>query len=308
MAASSTRRAAAPALVAAAGLTLALAAVLGAPGSLSGGARTGLHLPDWLIEAAAASISLASLLLVVMVISPSRRRRRKKDEEEPEHYYEPPKPSVLTIVLLLCLAALPLATLGSLLWAARSLEWESGDAIVPTEHADSAPRALGPPAAPPTPPPAASAPLVDRLYGGLLLLAAVGGLGAVAWLYGEVRLIRLRTASLPPMPARLAHAARASLEDLRLEPDARVAVIKCYRRFEDALAEAAFPRTPSQTPTEFMRAALARLRIPEPALRELTRLFELARFSRRPIGAEDRAAAWQALATVEASLARKAEP
>jgi hypothetical protein len=297
-------------LVAAVGLALALAAMLGAPESLSGSdsPRVGIHLPDWLVGAAAASIALASLLLVVMVVSPSRRRRRKKDEEEPEHYYEQPKPTVLTIVLLLCLAALPLGVLGSVLWAVRSLEWESVDATVPAEHADSAPHAPGPPVASPTPPPAASVPLVDRLYGGLMLLAAIGGLGAVAWLYGEVRLIRWRTAPLPPMPARLAQAARASLEDLRLEPDARVAVIKCYRRFEDILAEAAFPRTPSQTPTEFMRAALARLRIPEPALRELTRLFELARFSRRPIGVEDRAAAWQALATVEASLARKESP
>jgi len=95
---------------------------------------------------------------------------------------------------------------------------------------------------------------------------------------------------------------RSDLDDPRAEPDARRAIIAAYRRFERALAGARVPRAPWQTPAEFMRATLARFPVPAPPVERLTALFELARFSRRPLGAEAREAACDCLDEVTAAL------
>jgi len=94
-----------------------------------------------------------------------------------------------------------------------------------------------------------------------------------------------------------------TLGDPRLEPDPRRAVILAWARVERALAGARAPRAPWQTPAELMRAALVRLPLPEGAVRRLTALFELARFSDRPLGVEARAAACACLEEITAALA-----
>jgi hypothetical protein len=53
---------------------------------------------------------------------------------------------------------------------------------------------------------------------------------------------------------------------------------------------------------EFMREALSRLAVPAPALRTLTGLFELARFSQRPLGRTERDRALDALDQIKASI------
>jgi len=59
-------------------------------------------------------------------------------------------------------------------------------------------------------------------------------------------------------PSRLSEAVQDGLDDLANEPDARTAIIRCYRRFERVAARASVPRAPWQTPEEFMRETLRR--------------------------------------------------
>ncbi len=62
-----------------------------------------------------------------------------------------------------------------------------------------------------------------------------------------------------------------------------------------------------QTPMEFMRSVLGKLPLPAPPVSELTGLFEIARFSRRPVGTAEREAAWHALTEIRAKLEEEAE-
>jgi hypothetical protein len=89
---------------------------------------------------------------------------------------------------------------------------------------------------------------------------------------------------------------------LRREPDARTAIIRIYGNFERALAGASLPRRASETPVEFMRVVLVRLPLPTAAVRSLTEVFELARFSRHPIGAAERDSAWRSLLEIRGAL------
>jgi hypothetical protein len=100
----------------------------------------------------------------------------------------------------------------------------------------------------------------------------------------------------------LHEAAAESLDDLRAEPDARAAIIRAYRRFELALSAARVPRAAWQTPSEFMRAVLTQVSMPAAPVERLTALFELARFSERPLGADARAAACDCLDAVKTAL------
>lgn len=94
--------------------------------------------------------------------------------------------------------------------------------------------------------------------------------------------------------------------DPRAEPDPRRAIIRAWGRFEHALAPTRAARAPWQTPAEFMRAALAQLSLPVPPVTRLTALFELARFSRRPLDADTRDAACECLDEITAALGEDA--
>jgi hypothetical protein len=81
-----------------------------------------------------------------------------------------------------------------------------------------------------------------------------------------------------------------------------VAIVLAYARFEAALATARAPRSSWQTPAEFMRTTLARLPLPAAPVERLTALFELARFSDRPLGGEARDAACDCLDAITSAL------
>jgi hypothetical protein len=149
--------------------------------------------------------------------------------------------------------------------------------------------------------PAISLPLFTGVVGALFVGAAIASLGiACLVLFGD-RLAewwgRTRAQRHP-----LAAAVDESLDDLDGEVDARLAIIRCYRRFEQVLASSRFPRAPWQTPLEFMRDALARLPLPPVAVERLTRLFERARFSNEPLALADRDTAWGALLEIRQRL------
>jgi cytochrome b561 len=74
-----------------------------------------------------------------------------------------------------------------------------------------------------------------------------------------------------------------SIGDIERDPDPRHAIIRAYARMEAVLARGGIPRRPSETPLEYIDGALRSLAVPAAPARSLTDLFEIARFSDRPI-------------------------
>ena len=112
----------------------------------------------------------------------------------------------------------------------------------------------------------------------------------------------------------LARGLRVSLEAILAESDCRRAVIACYARMEQSFSRAGLPRKEAETPLEFLDRALRDSRLEaggrggRPAaatLHELTRLYEVARFSEHPLGVREKAAAVDAIRSLETLLARE---
>jgi hypothetical protein len=151
--------------------------------------------------------------------------------------------------------------------------------------------------------PATSVPFFDVTVAVLVVLFAVGAFALMVMVALADRLEtwwgrRAAPAVTPPRPAPTAEGP----EDPRAEPDPRRGIIRAWRCLEHALASVRAPRAPWQTPTEFMRATRARLAVPGPPAERLTALFELARFSDRPLSAEAREAACDCLDAITAAL------
>jgi Domain of unknown function (DUF4129) len=135
---------------------------------------------------------------------------------------------------------------------------------------------------------------------GLLGLLLVGG----ALYYVRVR----SRPPLKPLPvaedvkAELSAALSDAIDDLLNEPDARRAVIAAYARMEGVLARRGFPRHPAETPFEYLSRILLSLRVRESAVRELTDLFERAKFSPHEIDQAMKERAVSALVSVREDL------
>jgi Domain of unknown function (DUF4129) len=293
-----------PTLLTGIGLLLAIAGSIAAPEGVpleTLPPRVSVPLPGWLIIGAVVALSIASLVFIVMIL-PQPRPRRKKGEDDDEMYYQPRKVPPLLGALLLLLALTPGAMLGgAIYWLGRSEV-----SVVPHGGAIGAgsPHTLAPqPSIRPSEerPSRQASPVTTGLIGAVALLLGFGSLGFVLWLRFGDQLRRL-PGDFAPLRAPLAAAVEVGLEDLRREPDARIAIIKTYQNFERAAAEASFPRRPWETPLEFMRAALGRSPVPTAAARSLTGLFEIARFSDHPVGSRERERAWQALLEIREAL------
>jgi hypothetical protein len=102
----------------------------------------------------------------------------------------------------------------------------------------------------------------------------------------------------------LDHAIAAGVEGLESEPDPRRAVIKAYAGMEHALAKDGLPRSPSETPVEYLRRALERLSASTAATTRLTALFEQAKFSTHVIDEPMRQEALAALGDLRTELAQ----
>jgi hypothetical protein len=104
-----------------------------------------------------------------------------------------------------------------------------------------------------------------------------------------------------PATAALARLDR-TIEELRRDPDPRHAVISAYAWMEDELTENGWGRRPSSAPFEYLDEALRELAVPPVPARTLTDLFEIARFSRRPVDPSMKDRAIAALVEIRESL------
>jgi len=288
-----------------AALVLALAAALG-PWPPAGGppGRLAVRLPGPLPAMLLLVSAVAGLLLLALILPRPRRRTRKKDDEPFELYHEPPPISPAALVLLGLVALAPIALVVGLLWS----HWQPfGEPAAPPAAVAGHP---GPPAAAPAPAaparPGVAVPAFTGVVGALALLGTLAALALVVWIAFGDRLTWWWAGAVGGRPAAepLREATEEALHDLRHEPDARRAIILCYRRFEGALARAGFPRRPWETPGEFMRQTLAGLSLPSSAVLALTRLFERSRFSDHALGPPQRDEAVDALLRIRAALER----
>jgi hypothetical protein len=243
------------------------------------------------IEIVGLAVELLALLLLVLFFRPTRRRQ---EDDEDQIYHEPVRMHWALRVLLVSLPMLVSAGLIAILY--RFLAANQPLAQAPLVGT------------PPTPEPGG---FVDQVTGSLglswweLLLAA---LLAAAALVAIVRALRLppptaRTELEPPPTERmLATAVRAGLRDARLEPDPRRAVIAAYATMEQLLAAQGLPRRAVEAPLEYLARLFAALDVSGEALRTLTDLFELARFSHHPISSAAKERAIAALTTIEQEL------
>ena len=282
-------------LVIAAGLLLVLAATAGPLPAPSGdpGAKVVIRLPD-----AVRALVLGLLALSAVILVSLQRRRPIEDTPEPSR---PPRrlpPWAAALVSLLPLLLVVAA------WYLVARYWSGGDAQ-PIEKAFAALAGLLDLLTLADKPPT-SIPSLDMVIALLLVLLTLGIFALMVLVALADRLETWWTerggAVGPGVPDALA----AIQADLRAEPDARRAIIRAYGRFERALAGARAPRAVWQTPAEFMRTTLARFPVVAAPVHRLTALFEIARFSAHPLGAEARDAACDCLDEIGSALEKDA--
>jgi Domain of unknown function (DUF4129) len=136
--------------------------------------------------------------------------------------------------------------------------------------------------------------------------AAVGVVGLIL-LGGVVVYLRRRREHFGPVLPRsleedLADAVGATIDDLRAERDPRRAVVAAYAQMEGVLAAHGFRRRDADAPLEYLARILRELEVRESAVRELTELFEYARFSPHGIDAEMKERAIAALVAIHDDL------
>jgi predicted outer membrane lipoprotein len=140
--------------------------------------------------------------------------------------------------------------------------------------------------------------VVALIVGSLLLAVAVGVVAAIV-----VKRMRgddwEREATLS---AALDEVLADTLDDLRAEKSPRRAVIRAFARMEKTFAAHSVEREPSETPREYVERALDRLGVSSASVRQLTNLYERAKFSRLEIDEAMKADAIDALAGLRAEL------
>jgi hypothetical protein len=136
---------------------------------------------------------------------------------------------------------------------------------------------------------------------GWTTLAVLAGAAAASFLFR--RRSRPSADDRVALPDELVRLVDETIEELQSDPDPRRAIIHAYVRMERALAKGGRPRRPSETPFEYIDAALQRLMVPPAPARSLTELFEVARFSERPLDASMKRRAIDCLLEVRHALA-----
>lgn len=137
-----------------------------------------------------------------------------------------------------------------------------------------------------------------------ILAAAIGGglLLAAVIVLARRRVERDVEAEEASVEEELAAVVTDTIDDLRREADARRAVIAAYARMERVLGQHGQPRRPSEAPFEYLARILLALRVRAGAVRDLTELFERAKFSTHEIDDRMKDRAIAALASVRDDL------
>jgi Domain of unknown function (DUF4129) len=278
-------------------LVIGLAAVLRMAGPVAGGPddlKGIIRLPWPMTRTILALLGLAALVFVVGVARRVLGRRRGSGEGEllPEPTPMPAWLRTLTQIMSLVSFAL----IAYLIWRG----------VIPLTEllalGQGAVSALG--ASSPQVPVGAPA-LLTWTFGVLAVVAALGALALALWVGFGDRLLDWWTRRDEEAPVAEATAPEEPLEDPRAEPDPRRAIMRCYASFERVAAHSGVARQPWHTPMEFMREAMRRLAVPRGAVPTLTSLFELARFSHRPLGPAERGRALEALDDIAAARERR---
>jgi Domain of unknown function (DUF4129) len=261
------------------------------PSANEPGASLTVRLPHTVQMIVLALFGLSAIILLAL----QRPRRSTENELLPSRAHRPR--SVWAAMFL----PLPLVMLAVVVWYLVWRRW-SGAESDPLEKAVTAIaellellRGAGKPAT--------SVPLFDLTIAAIMVLSGLALLTLLIlvvladplarWLAG-----RAGVGATPRPPADIDDGP----DDLRALPDPRVAIIRAYGRFERALAEAGAPRTPWQTPAEFLRTTVGRLPVATSPVTRLTALLEVARFSDRTLGIEARDTACDCLDEIRAAL------
>jgi hypothetical protein len=255
---------------------------------------TGVIRLPWLVTwTVIALFSLAALVLLVDLVRRMRSRRHGEDDEEAAPGREKaPRPPWL-VALTQILSLLNFIVIAYLLWKN----------VLPFTDLMALGAGFGSASGLPQERPVDAPFFITWTFAVFALVGGSGALALALWLTSSDRLAKwLEGDADDPAPPPFVEAVDESLEDLRAEPDARRAIIRCYARFERAAAASGLERRPWHTPMEFMREALSRLPAPRGAVRALTGLFELARFSDRTLGRAERDRALDALDDIKAAI------
>jgi len=285
-----------------AGVSLAACFVIGLAAAIRmAGPIAGMDHPTGVIrlptEVTATIVSLFALAALVFVAHVLRRgwSRRHAEDAGLEAAFEPLRIPAWLRAVRQFLAFLYFVALAYLL-SRSGISLDGIMALAAGAGAAGGSAASGPAAQ-------SAPPLVTWSFGILALGAGLGALGLAMWVALGARLVQWRSdGDGETMPAPLGTAVDDSAEDLRSDPDARRAIVRCYARFERAAADSGVERKPWSTPMEFMREALRRLPVPRTAVPTLTGLFELARFSQHPLGPTERDQALEALDEIRTAM------
>ncbi|HEY2327810.1 MAG TPA: DUF4129 domain-containing protein [Gaiellaceae bacterium] len=106
-----------------------------------------------------------------------------------------------------------------------------------------------------------------------------------------------------PLEDDVAETIERAIDELELEPDARLAVIAAYARMEGALGRHGMARRISETPIEYLRRVLLGMTSHGDAVTRLTTLFERAKFSTHEIDAHAKQEAIAALREIREGMA-----
>lgn len=240
--------------------------------------------------------AVAATLLLVIALLRLVRPRKKEDEEliaarVPAPWWQGP-------LLILLIAAVVATAIGTLVWASHQFPSQAAQPSNGTVGAGGSaePGGGGPSGA---------------ATSGAWDWTPVAVVAGAAVLMG-VLLVLTRERHASPATSTREHrdevieVVEESIEDLRRDPDPRHAVIAAYVRMESVLAKGGWPRRLSAAPLEYLEQALQRFSVPAAPARELTELFEIARFSRDRIDPATKERAIDALLAVQQALADKA--
>jgi cytochrome b561 len=235
-------------------------------GGASGSARTMSPGVSGTLTAILAAAWGAGLVVTIVMV---RRLRRRLAEDAEGLDPRPPVPWWVTMVAWLIVAAVFLMLL---------VTFRNGQ--------DREPRPTPPPTAAPGDLTGGTSEDQRRPSAWVIVGFAAGAAAAAAALAFAARRQAPVEEDREPLPDLLRHVVGVvddSISDIERDPDPRRAIIRAYTRMEAVLARGGIPRRPSETPLEYIDGALRTLAIPEGPARSLTDLFEIARFSDRPI-------------------------